>query len=485
MSAFEHRGVVEGYYGEVLEPSDRLWLVESIGRWGMNRYVYAPKDDPLHRDRWREAYSTEALDHFRELVSVGQRSGVEVGFALSPGLSIKYSDRWDVEALIEKFAGFRALGARFFCLALDDVPSSLAHEEDRRAFQSLAEAHVSLAVRLLHELGNDITLWLVPTDYSGCDSSEYLETLGMGLPESIEVGWTGRTVVSPTITADEAGRRAKALGRRLLIWDNVPVNDGPMRPMLHLGPYRGRDPGLPEHVSGFLLNPMELPRASAITLHTAANYLADPSSYRPDEAWINAIAEAGRGAPKAFELFAAAHCFSPLAPGDRDCELEEAFDDLLAAESNQADWGPSLVRMEALLDARSGAVDDLQSDLRDRRLLNEIAGWLESYAEECLRMRIALDLLIVVHRGAQAMELVVAFCRFEGRLTHLGKNKKMSFGPRRVLYPQLESLEDTGARFSPDPALFLDRCLADDFVRFAERVAGVPIGVARAPDAAS
>ena len=36
MSAFEHRGVVEGYYGAALESAERLWLIESIGRWGMN-----------------------------------------------------------------------------------------------------------------------------------------------------------------------------------------------------------------------------------------------------------------------------------------------------------------------------------------------------------------------------------------------------------------------------------------------------------------
>ena len=75
------------------------------------------------------------------------------------------------------------------------------------------------------------------------------------------------------------------------------------------------------------------------------------------------------------------------------------------------------------------------------------------------------------------MEVVVAFSRFEGRLTHLGNDKKSSFGPRRVLYPQLTSLEDTGARFGPDPALFLDSCLADEFVRFAERLAGAKLGV--------
>ncbi len=40
MSAFRHRGVVEGYYGPAFSHDERLRLVEEIGRWGMNRYLY-------------------------------------------------------------------------------------------------------------------------------------------------------------------------------------------------------------------------------------------------------------------------------------------------------------------------------------------------------------------------------------------------------------------------------------------------------------
>jgi hypothetical protein len=40
-----------------------------------------------------------------------------------------------------------------------------------------------------------------------------------------------------------------------------------------------------------------------------------------------------------------------------------------------------------------------------------------------------------------------------------------------VLYPQLVSLRDDEAGFGNDPALFSDRCLADEIVRFAEELA--------------
>jgi hyaluronoglucosaminidase len=64
MTAFEHRGIVEGYYGKTYTPEDRLAWVRDIGRWGMNRYLYAPKDDPLHREHWRDPYPQETLDEF-------------------------------------------------------------------------------------------------------------------------------------------------------------------------------------------------------------------------------------------------------------------------------------------------------------------------------------------------------------------------------------------------------------------------------------
>jgi hypothetical protein len=40
-----------------------------------------------------------------------------------------------------------------------------------------------------------------------------------------------------------------------------------------------------------------------------------------------------------------------------------------------------------------------------------------------------------------------------------------------VLYPQLASMRDDQAAFGADQALFVDRCLADEIVRFAEEVA--------------
>lgn len=471
MSEFIHRGVIEGFYGPPYSHAGRLWLIERLGAWGMNRYVYAPKDDPLHRAQWRTPYGAGVLRDFAELVERGRGAGVEVGFAVSPGLTIEYSAHDDVRALQAKFRGFQALGARFFCLALDDVPTTLLHAADQARFASLGAAHVHLAHAVADALGADATLWVVPTDYVGTEATTYLETLGCDLAPAIEVGWTGRTVVSPTITGGEAAQRAATLRRRLLIWDNVPVADGPMRPMLHLGPYVGRDRDLAAHASGLILNPMAHAHASAVALRSAADYMRDPHGYDPEASWHAALAELGVGAPGPFTVFAAAHRFSPLLADDRDPDLEDAVSALRQALDDDTDPAPALTALRRLLEPRRAAAATLRAELADRELVEEIEPWLAAHRAESERMAGALELLEVLCANTAPMQRVFGLFHFEGLLTRIAPAPVASYGPRRVLYPQLSSLRDDAAGFGADQALFVNRCLADEVVELAEGMA--------------
>jgi hyaluronoglucosaminidase len=464
---FRHRGVAEGFYGPPFAHEDRLWLVERIGRWGMNRYLYAPKDDPLHRASWREPYPAATLREFSELVACGERVGVRVGFALSPGLSIEYSSAPDRAALREKFDAFRALGSSFLALLLDDVPSRLVHDADRRRFASLADAHADLAHALRRALP-DALLWVCPTDYLGVEPTDYLEKLGAELDPSIEIGWTGRTVVSPTIPASEAAARAATLRRRLLLWDNVPVADGPMRPMLHLAPYQGRDAALAAHVCGVMLNPMQYARASAVALHTAATFLADPARYDPERAWRAALDEIGAGAPHAFRVFAEAHRYSAQSPDDRDRPLEAELCALRAALAARADPAAALAALGDLLDERARAGGAVRAGLADRRLAAELEPWLSAHSRETRRMQAALEAIRLLLSDAEPSAKTFAVFRFQGRLSREPEILPASFGPRRVLYPQLVSMRDDAMRFGADPALHVDRCLADEFVALAD-----------------
>jgi hypothetical protein len=273
------------------------------------------------------------------------------------------------------------------------------------------------------------------------------------------------------VRSDEAAARAATLRRRVLLWDNTPVADGPMRPMLHLGPYTGRAGDLAQHASGLLLNPMQQARASAITLRTAARYMADPAGYDPESAWREAASELGGGAPESFAAFARAHRFSALAPDDRDTALEEALAGLREALARSANEAAALEAVRGLLAERAAAAPGVRDGLEDRHLAAEIEPWLTSHACETRRMQAAADFLTTCLGDGPLAAKTLAFFAMQGRLSRESLPAEASYGPRRVLYPQLASMREEAMGFGEDRALYVGRCLSDDLVALAEGVA--------------
>ena len=78
-------GLIEGFYGPPWSWAARAEVLRFGHERGLDLYLYGPKDDPLHRERWREPYPTAELDGFARLVA---DDTMQVGFAISPGLSI-------------------------------------------------------------------------------------------------------------------------------------------------------------------------------------------------------------------------------------------------------------------------------------------------------------------------------------------------------------------------------------------------------------
>jgi len=71
-------------------------------KWGMNSYLYAPKDDYKHRAYWRELYTVEEADHLSSLISAAKDNSMRFIYAISPGLDITYSSTKDVGSLKRK-----------------------------------------------------------------------------------------------------------------------------------------------------------------------------------------------------------------------------------------------------------------------------------------------------------------------------------------------------------------------------------------------
>lgn len=277
MSSSNHwsfRGLIEGFYGTPWSWEARIDIMRWCHERGMTHYLYAPKDDARHRAQWRDPYPPEMIAGFERLVA---EDTLQVGFAISPGLSIDYHADEDRAALAAKCDQLLDVGIDLICLAVDDIPVR----------PGLGEDHAVLTTWLREHLGDRAGLILVPTEYTGTTSSPYLDALAGGVPDDVPIAWTGPTVVCDAISADEARARAGTLGgRRPFVWDNYPVNDTIMSDRLFLGPLRGRTSDLAPECSGYVANPMVQPHASKPALASIAAYLRGES---PEQGWAEAV----------------------------------------------------------------------------------------------------------------------------------------------------------------------------------------------------
>ena len=309
------RGIIEGFYGTPWTWQERHSVCAVLADAGMDTYVYAPKDDPLHREAWRDPYQSDVLDEFEALAGAGT---LRVGFSVSPGLSMDLEDADDRRVLLTKLDSVRRAGISLVGLLLDDLDPA----------PGLGRRHGELTAWLRDQLDASVELFMVPLHYTGLERPPYLEELDATVPAEVPIGWTGRHVVNASITVADAERwRANMGSRRPLLWDNTPVNDAVMADHLFTGPLRGREPGLVEHLAGYLANPMVQPRISAAPLLSAAAWLRgdDPALAWGEAAGKHRVFLEGCDGEEPWRLAAAA------LDGD-DAALRELRDWAVAAE---------------------------------------------------------------------------------------------------------------------------------------------------------
>ncbi len=70
--------------------------------FGLNSYLYAPKDDHKHRALWREPYDEDEKAELKVLIDACGDGGVKFFYGISPGLDITYSSDGDVAELKAK-----------------------------------------------------------------------------------------------------------------------------------------------------------------------------------------------------------------------------------------------------------------------------------------------------------------------------------------------------------------------------------------------
>src|SRR5437867_7633767 len=271
-------GVAEGFYGRPWSGSQRRQLFAWMKAWGMNTYLYAPKDDRKHRLLWRELYSPDEACELNSLISESRGKGLRFVYAIAPGLDLAYSSRRDMARLRRKAGQLLSLGCDHFALTFDDIEPVLS-KEDSRKFNSVAEAQSAVSNDFLKYLRHQTrapSLFFCPTHYCERMSgpvrhSDYLRQIGKFLDSSIQIFWTGPEIVSQTITVASIRALQRVLRRKPLIWDNLHANDYDLR-RLYLGPYSGRPPELRDEVAGILSNPNCEFEANYVPLRTLAMF---------------------------------------------------------------------------------------------------------------------------------------------------------------------------------------------------------------------
>ncbi|XP_032396660.1 protein O-GlcNAcase isoform X1 [Etheostoma spectabile] len=274
-------GVVEGFYGRPWTMEQRTELFKREQRWGLNTYLYAPKDDYKHRMYWRDLYSPEEAEQLIALISAAKQHNVDFIYAISPGLDITFSNPKEVAALQRKLDQVRQFGCRSFSLLFDDIETEMC-PADKQAFSSFAHAQVAITNEVYQHLGDPETFLFCPTDYCAAfctpnvSQSSYLHTVGEKLLPGIDILWTGPKVVSHKISVESIEEVSSVLRRAPVIWDNIHANDyDPQR--LFLGPFKDRPTELIPKLGGVLTNPNCEFYPNFVAIHTLATWCKAPA----------------------------------------------------------------------------------------------------------------------------------------------------------------------------------------------------------------
>ena len=363
-----YRGVVEGFYGTPWSHQARLSQIAFYARHKMNVYIYGPKDDPWHRDKWREPYPEAEAKRISELATYARSQGVNFYWAIHPGVDIKWTEQ-DRDYLVAKLEKMYDLGVRSFAVFFDDIWGEGTRADKQAELLNYVDNNF---IQKKHDVA---PLIMCPTEYNRAwanDEKGYLRTLGTKMNQGIEIMWTGNSVVH-CIDRESQEWINQRINRKSYIWWNFPVSDF-VRDHILLGPAYGNDLDIAETMSGFVSNPMEHAEASKISLYGIADYTWNMPAYDYQADWEKGLREVLPSNYEALRTFALYN--KDLGPNGHGFRREEG--DELKAIAQQALAGQSSARQALALKCEELgiAVDLLLNDDSNPELLRELRPWL-------------------------------------------------------------------------------------------------------------
>jgi hypothetical protein len=283
-------GVIEGFYGHQWSWAVRHDFASFLAQYGFDCYIYAPKGDAWLRSNWRELYPETPYQRLRQLAQEYQKQGVRWGIGISPlGLSIDYGPK-DRQQLLSKIKQLNQLQPNLLCILFDD---------SRGDVDGLAQRQLQVIADILSV--SDAGQFIVCPSYYSFDPRleqvfgkmppDYWNELGVNLPASVDIFWTGNQVISSRYCQADLEKVSWLLRRKPVLWDNYPVNDGRITSQyLHLTPYTGRPYELSTWTQGHIVNPMNQPELSRLVLPSLQALYSEKAAYSPEQSMDKGLA---------------------------------------------------------------------------------------------------------------------------------------------------------------------------------------------------
>ena len=362
------RGTVEGFYGTPWSHEARLSQLDFYGKNKMNVYIYGPKDDPWHRDKWRVPYPEAEANRIAELVEVAKKNYVNFYWAIHPGVDIKWNNE-DRDALVAKLEKMYDLGVRAFAVFFDDIWGEGTKADKQAELLNYVDNN------FIQKKKDVAPLIMCPTEYNRGWANEekgYLRTLGSTLNKGIEVMWTGNSVVAciDKATMEWINERIQRKG---YIWLNFPVNDF-VRDHMLMGPLYGNGKDIAPLVSGFVSNPMEYAETSKISLYGIADYCWNMDAYEFEQNWSKSLRRILPSNYKALEIFALYN--KDLGPNGHGFRREEGDELQPTAKAAIEGDAAALEALNQKCNELKLACDLLLVDDTNPQLIHELRPWL-------------------------------------------------------------------------------------------------------------
>jgi hypothetical protein len=269
------------------------WLAKFKMNFLMDCYLSLFTSTHPRINEWWKPLPEREKQAFAGLIQSCRTNGIIFCFCMNPQLAssrpLNPTNSEDLEQLLRHYLWAQSLGVKWFSICVDDVqwtqtPSVSAKQD---AYM------VNAILGRLREKDADAQMIFCAGPYFGDgtkpDDHLYLQTLAHSLDPNVYIFWTGdgNSAIAHRITVAAASYKS-AVGHRLFLWDNYPVNDE--HETLNLGPVSGREPGLCNVIDGYMSNPMATQsQINRIPLATCADYTYNPWEYDPSRSIAQAI----------------------------------------------------------------------------------------------------------------------------------------------------------------------------------------------------